>query len=100
MEAEQETLLRRYAEEVVSSPLHLTSDRDLRHFWVRHIEDAVKLLESIPLEQRKVGTRVLDVGSGNGVPGIPTAILNPGWSVELLDSDNKKCGFLDMFCRK
>jgi len=40
------------------------------------------------------------VGSGNGIPGIPAAILNPNWSVELLDSDNKKCGFLDMFCKK
>jgi len=26
--------------------------------------------------------------------------LNPTWSVELLDSDNKKCLFLDTFCKK
>jgi 16S rRNA (guanine527-N7)-methyltransferase len=97
---EQETLLRRYTEDVVSSPLHLTADRDIRQFWTRHVQDAVKLLESIPLEHRKPGTRVLDVGSGNGIPGIPVAILNPEWSIELLDSDNKKCGFLDMFCKK
>jgi len=97
---EQETLLRRYAEEVVNSPLHLTADRDLRQFWVRHVQDAIKLLDLVPLDNRKPGTRVLDVGSGNGIPGIPVAILNPEWSVELLDSDNKKCGFLDMFCKK
>lgn len=82
------------------SPLHLTADRDLKEFWDRHIEDAVKLSEMIPSGYRKPGTRVLDVGSGNGVPGIPVAILEPSWGIELLDSDSKKCGFLDMFCKK
>ena len=100
MTPEQETLLRRYAEEVVNSPLHLTADRDPGEFWVRHVEDAIKLTEIIPSASRKPGTRVVDVGSGNGVPGIPVAILEPSWGVELLDSDNKKCGFLDMFCKK
>jgi len=100
MTPEQETLLRRYVEEVIRSPLHLTADRDLRKFWLRHVQDAVKLLEAIPLEHRKHGARILDVGSGNGIPGIPIAVLDPTWSVELLDSDNKKCGFLDMFCKK
>jgi 16S rRNA (guanine527-N7)-methyltransferase len=42
----------------------------------------------------------LDVGSGNGVPGIPVAILEPSFCIELLDSDSKKYGFLDMFCKK
>jgi len=101
MTPEQETLLRRYAEAVVSSPphLHLTSDRDLRQFWVRHVEDALKLIELIPPPYRKAVCRVLDVGSGNGIPGIPVAIAEPTWGVELLDSDTKKCGFLDTFCK-
>ena len=34
-----------------------------------------------------------------GIPGIPTAIAVPAWTVFLLDSDNKKCGFIDMFCK-
>jgi len=80
--------------------LHLTSDRELIRFWHRHVQDAVKLFEMIPSSHRKPAARILDVGSGNGVPGIPIAILEPLWSVELLDSDNKKCGFLDMFCKK
>ena len=100
MTPEQEVLLRRYAEEVVSSPLHLTSDRELRQFWIRHIQDAVQLHDLIPSRHTQPGCRVLDVGSGNGVPGIPIAILEPEWTVELLDSDTKKCGFIDMICKK
>jgi len=99
---QQETLLKRYAEAVVSAPahLHLTSDRDLKQFWSRHVEDAIQLHAQIPSPYLKPSCRVLDVGSGNGVPGIPLAIMEPFWNLDLLDSDNKKCGFIDMFCKK
>jgi 16S rRNA (guanine527-N7)-methyltransferase len=98
---QQETLLKRYAEAVVNAPphLHLTSGRDMKQFWTRHVLDGMQLFEFVPPSARKKGVRVLDVGSGNGIPGIPLAILEPEWSVELLDSDTKKCGFLDVFCK-
>jgi 16S rRNA (guanine527-N7)-methyltransferase len=98
---QQETLLKRYAEAVTHAPphLHLTSDRDTNRFLSRHVQDAMMIFELIPPHYKKAGMRVLDVGSGNGIPGIPLAILGPTWSVELLDSDTGKCGFLDMFCK-
>jgi 16S rRNA (guanine527-N7)-methyltransferase len=101
MTPQQETLLKRYADAVIHSPphLHLTADRDLKQFWVRHVLDALTLLGFVPQEYKKLGVRILDVGSGNGIPGIPIAIATPEWSIELLDSDNKKCGFLDVFCK-
>jgi len=99
MTNDQEALLRKYAEAVVQSPphLHLTADREIGLFWKRHVLEAVALLEVIPPLHTEV--KVLDIGSGNGIPGIPIAILRPSWQVYLLDSDNKKCGFLDTFCK-
>jgi len=42
---------------------------------------------------------VLDLGSGNGIPGLIFAILRPQWHIVLLDSNNKKALFLDSFCK-
>jgi 16S rRNA (guanine527-N7)-methyltransferase len=99
MTPEQEILLRKYAQAVISSPDHLTSDRDPDRFYARHIQDAVKLCAMIPPSYRKEHLRILDVGTGNGVPGVPIAILEPAWDVCLLDSDNKKSLFIDAFCK-
>lgn len=37
--------------------------------------------------------------NGNGIPH-PAAISNPNWTFNLMDSNSKKCGFLDVFCKK
>jgi 16S rRNA (guanine527-N7)-methyltransferase len=97
----QKKLLERYVEAVMHAPasIGLTATHDPREFWERHVLDALKLLETLPREVQEKTIKALDVGSGNGVPGIPVAIAMPNWSMKLLDSDNKKSGFLDMFCK-
>ncbi|MGB3495368.1 MAG: 16S rRNA (guanine(527)-N(7))-methyltransferase RsmG [Elainellaceae cyanobacterium] len=40
-------------------------------------------------------TRVIDIGSGAGFPGLPVAIAQPDWQVTLLDATRKKTTFLD-----
>jgi 16S rRNA (guanine527-N7)-methyltransferase len=99
MTPEQEGLLKKYVEAVLAAPahLHLTSDRDFQLFWNRHILDAITLHELIPPPLKRPSNKILDVGSGNGIPGIPISIIEPSWNVDLLDSDNKKFGFIDTF---
>ena len=99
MNLEQEILLKKYADAVMTAPahLHLTSERDSQLFWNRHITDAIQINDHIPLLYKEEALKVIDVGSGNGIPGIPISILNPAWQVDLLDSDNKKSLFIDTF---
>ncbi|OGR90420.1 MAG: 16S rRNA (guanine(527)-N(7))-methyltransferase RsmG [Elusimicrobia bacterium RIFCSPLOWO2_01_FULL_59_12] len=97
----QKDLLEKYVNAVLAAPasLGLTATRDPAEFWERHVLDALKLLTFLPKNLLDATLRVIDIGSGNGVPGIPIAIALPGWSVYLLDASNKKTGFLDMFCK-
>jgi 16S rRNA (guanine527-N7)-methyltransferase len=70
---------------------NLTAIRERKQMQSLHVDDALAVLRFLPDAPH---LRLLDVGSGGGVPGIPLAIARPGWDVVLLDSNRKKVSFL------
>lgn len=70
---------------------NLTAVRDVDEMVSRHLLDSLSI---VPPFEAAGGERWLDVGSGGGMPGIPLAILFPGKSLTLLDSNGKKTRFL------
>ncbi|MDW8105937.1 MAG: 16S rRNA (guanine(527)-N(7))-methyltransferase RsmG [Armatimonadota bacterium] len=61
----------------------------------RHLLDSLCLLKVYSFPQ---GARVLDLGSGAGLPGIPLAIARPDLRMTLLDSHRKTTNFLQETC--
>lgn len=87
---DQRATLSRYAALVRSSPHNLLSRRALAELEQRHIPESIGLARLIP----PGAVRLLDVGSGGGLPGVVIAICRPDLDVVLLEATAKKAAFL------
>lgn len=72
--------------------INVVSRKDIDELYMRHVLHSlgiVKVIQFLP------GTKVLDVGTGGGFPGIPLAIYFPDVSFTLVDSIGKKIKVVD-----
>ena len=90
LSSHQETQLLEYLALLVkwNRAYNLTAVRDPQEMVIRH------LLDSLAIARWVQGKRLIDVGTGAGLPGVPLAILYPERAIHLLDSNGKKTRFL------
>ena len=67
--------------------INVISRKDMDGLYEKHILHSLGIAKVMPFSD---GTKVLDIGTGGGFPGIPLAILFPEVSFTLIDSIGKK----------
>lgn len=74
---------------------NLTAVRDPGEMLTQHLADCLAVVGPL---RRQLGAgasrRILDVGSGGGLPGVVLAVLEPGWAVTCVDAVGKKAAFI------
>ncbi len=70
-----------------NAQINVISRKDFSEFYERHVLHSLAIAKFINFTD---GTKVLDVGTGGGFPGIPLAILFPKVQFHLVDSIGKK----------
>jgi 16S rRNA (guanine527-N7)-methyltransferase len=73
--------------QVWNSRINVISRKDFDNFYIHHVLHSLAIAKFIRFTK---GTKVLDVGTGGGFPGVPLAIMFPDSEFYLLDSIGKK----------
>ena len=67
--------------------INVISRKDMDYFYLRHVLHSLSIAKFLTI---KSGSKIMDVGTGGGFPGIPLAILFPEVDFHLVDSIGKK----------
>lgn len=67
--------------------INVISRKDIEHLYEHHILHSLAIAKVVPFKPQ---SKILDVGTGGGFPGIPLAILFPEVNFVLVDSIGKK----------
>jgi len=75
--------------------INLTSEKQPERILERHVFDSLQYARAL-----KPGQKVLDIGSGAGFPGFPLKFLYPDLDLFLVESQKKRCNFLQTVVRE
>jgi 16S rRNA (guanine527-N7)-methyltransferase len=94
LSSEQQAKLRGYLCLLQSwnTTYNLTAVREPQAMFTQHLADCLAVVP--PLKRHVAGGRLLDVGSGGGLPGVVIACALPGWDVSCIDAVAKKAAFV------
>lgn len=81
---------------MANTQVNLTRITNAKDFWEKHLWDALSGIQPWLMDLTlDPGAKVVDIGSGAGVPGVPVAIARPDWQITLLEARRKKVSFLE-----
>ncbi|UZD20924.1 16S rRNA (guanine(527)-N(7))-methyltransferase RsmG [Algoriphagus halophytocola] len=70
-----------------NSKINVISRKDMDQFYIHHVLHSLGVAKVMPFQP---GSKILDIGTGGGFPGVPLAILFPDTHFHLVDSIGKK----------
>ncbi|MBF0205006.1 MAG: 16S rRNA (guanine(527)-N(7))-methyltransferase RsmG [Desulfamplus sp.] len=86
-----------HAEELIkwNKKINMTAIVNPFDVALKHFIDSIAIIPYIP-----DGSRVIDLGSGGGFPGMPLKVVNPSLDVVMVDASEKKISFINNLIRK
>jgi len=94
LEEAKTDLLYRYSKMLKEegSKFNLTGIREEREIWRKHLLDSLLLFFALEVPH---GARVVDIGTGAGLPGLVVKIYRPDLALTLVDSNRKRLAFVE-----
>jgi 16S rRNA (guanine527-N7)-methyltransferase len=80
-----------------NAQINVISRKDMDYFYLHHVLHSLSIAKFISF---KNGSKILDVGTGGGFPGVPLSILFPDVEFHLVDSIGKKIKVIDAIKEK